>query len=61
MRFARKQIGQLELLAKRIKELHTQWEANVGECNPGYETLSNNVMQAQKTMHEQIGKWSRSG
>ncbi|MGZ0630224.1 hypothetical protein ACTM35_22715 [Citrobacter freundii] len=36
VRFAKKQIGQLDLVAKRLQELNAQWEANIGVSNPGY-------------------------
>ncbi|CSX10439.1 Uncharacterised protein [Shigella sonnei] len=61
VRFAKKQIGQLDLVAKRLQELNAQWEANIGVSNPGYTTLSGNIAQIQKAMHEQIGTWNRNG
>lgn len=54
---ARKHLAQLESLARKLDSLNAQWEAIIGNQNPGYGELNTSIDKLKRNLHHRIGDW----
>ncbi|ENH3412334.1 hypothetical protein ABWC92_004627 [Escherichia coli] len=60
MAFAKKKLAQLENMTQRIDDMNDQWEAEIGQENPGLSDIKKTLQQVQRNIYEQIGQWNRT-